>query len=170
MVRSPLLAAICTCPSTSVTWNSVQLLPAGFTVTSPAVVARPREVATRTVPCSISTAGPSNFTSESEPTITLDPAALKLAVESDRVCTRSPEKTAADLGTVLPFSQAAPFVYSMAEAESAASNCIGNSMASRQLSKDLYADCDMFQFTPATLAVATIVACTLLRVNDLVGF
>src|SRR6266496_6716439 len=151
MVRSPLLAAICTCPSTSVTRNTVQLLPAGFTVTSPAVVARPREVATRTVPCSISTAGPSNFTSESEPTITLDPAAVRLAVESDRVCTRSPEKTAADLGTTLPFSQAGPFVYSMAKAEPAATNRIGRKITSRQPRTNLHSDCDMFHLTPGTL-------------------
>src|ERR1019366_1755244 len=56
-----------------------------------------------------------------------------LAVESGRVCNMSPENTAADFGTSLPFNQAAPFVYNMADAVSPASIiCAGNRIASKQ--------------------------------------
>jgi hypothetical protein len=49
----------------------------------------------------------------------------------------SPENTAADFGTSLPFNQAAPFVYNMAEAVSPASiTCAGNRIASRQHTAD----------------------------------
>src|ERR1039458_7028121 len=67
-----------------------------------------------------------------------------LAVESARVCNRSPAKTAADFGTSLPFNQAAPFVYNMAVAVSPASIIwTGNTTASKQHTADRNADCDM---------------------------
>ncbi len=73
-----------------------------------------------------------------------------LAVESARVCNRSPEKTAADFGTSLPFNQAGPFVYNMADVVSAASIiCAGNTIASKQHTADRNADCDMIRITPA---------------------
>jgi hypothetical protein len=67
-----------------------------------------------------------------------------LAVESGRVCNMSPENTAADFGTSLPFNQAAPFVYNMADAVSPASMiCAGKRIASKQHTADRNADCDM---------------------------
>src|SRR5713226_8227618 len=64
----------------------------------------------------------------------------------------SPENTAADFGTSLPFSQAAPFVYSMADAVSPASIiCAGNRINSKQHTADRNADCDMVRVTPAFL-------------------
>src|SRR5229473_5516317 len=67
-----------------------------------------------------------------------------LAVESGRVCNMSPANTAADFGTSLPFSQAAPFVYNMADAVSPASiTCAGNTIASKQHTADRNADSDM---------------------------
>jgi hypothetical protein len=56
-----------------------------------------------------------------------------LAVESERVCSKSPENTAIVLGAAPPFTQAEPFVYNIAEADSPdASACIGNAIASTQ--------------------------------------
>jgi hypothetical protein len=56
----------------------------------------------------------------------------------------SPLNTAADFGTSLPFNQAAPFVYNMAAAVSAANiNCAGNTTTSKQHRADRNADCDM---------------------------
>jgi len=72
-------------------------------------------------------------------------------VESGRVCTKSPEKTAADLGTVLPLIQAVPFEYSMADAESAASSCAGINIANTTLNTDRPAFCIMFKVTPASV-------------------
>jgi hypothetical protein len=67
-----------------------------------------------------------------------------LAVESGLVCNMSPENTAADFGTSLPFNQAAPFVYSMADAVSPATIiCAGNTTASKQHTAERSADCDM---------------------------
>src|SRR5271157_1117158 len=67
-----------------------------------------------------------------------------LAVESGRVCNMSPENTATDFGTSLPFNQASPFVYNMADAVSPASIiCAGNAIASKQHTADRNADCDM---------------------------
>src|SRR5208282_2909627 len=67
-----------------------------------------------------------------------------LAVESGRVCNISPENTAADFGTSLPFNQAAPFVYNMADAVSPASmTCAGNRIASKQHTADRSLDSDM---------------------------
>src|SRR5258708_25821977 len=64
-----------------------------------------------------------------------------LAVESGRVCNMSPENTAADFGTSLPFSQAAPFVYNMADAVSPASiTCAGNRINSKQHTADRNAE------------------------------
>src|SRR5271165_2340560 len=156
MVTSPLLATICARPSTSVTWNSVHALPAGFTVKSPALVANPLEVAIRTAPCSISTAGPSYFTRESAKTITFDPVELIFAVASECVCTRSPANTAVDFGTAPPFSQVWPLAYNIAEAEleSAASNCAGTNMASRQLKAHRNIDRRIAQLAPKSLGVA----------------
>jgi hypothetical protein len=58
-------------------------------------------------------------------------------VESARVCNISPENTAADLGTSLPFNQAAPFVYNMAVAVSPASiACTGNRIDNKQHTTD----------------------------------
>jgi hypothetical protein len=75
-----------------------------------------------------------------------------LAVESARVCSRSPENTAADFGTSLPFNQAAPFVYNMAEAVSPASiTWAGNKIDKKQHTADRNADCDMGRITPAFL-------------------
>src|SRR5580692_5491022 len=64
--------------------------------------------------------------------MTLEPGALMLATESDLVCTRSPGKTAEDFGTLLPFSQAVPLVYSMAAPESAANKDAGTSTIKKQ--------------------------------------
>src|ERR1700722_19932864 len=73
-----------------------------------------------------------------------------LAVESGRVCNRSPEKTAADFGTSLPFNQAAPLVYSMADAVSPANiTCAGNRIANKQQTADRNADRGMVRITPA---------------------
>src|SRR5208283_2374278 len=67
-----------------------------------------------------------------------------LAVESERVCNRSPENTATDFGTSLPFNQAAPFVYNIDDAVSPASiSCAGNRIASKQHTADRSLDCDM---------------------------
>src|ERR1700751_4176053 len=108
----------------------------------------------RTAPCSSSTASPWNFTRESANTITLDPLELRLAVESGRVCTRSPEKTAADLGTVVPLIQAVPFEYNMAEAESAASNCAGTNIVNTTLNTVCRALCIMKFSTPTQFSVS----------------
>src|SRR5260370_41579266 len=63
-----------------------------------------------------------------------------------------PETPAADFGTSLPFSQAAPFVYNMADAVSPASiTCAGNRINSKQHTADRNADCDMVRMTPAFL-------------------
>src|SRR5271165_6618381 len=71
-----------------------------------------------------------------------------LAVESARVCSRSPEKTAADFGTSLPFSQAGPFVYNIAVGVSPArAICAGNTIASKQHTTDRNADSDIFRIT-----------------------
>jgi hypothetical protein len=76
--------------------------------------------------------------------MTLDPFDWMLAVESARVCSMSPENTAADFGTSLPFNQAAPLIYSIAAAVSPASIiCAGNIAASKQHTADRNADCDM---------------------------
>src|SRR5271157_5924469 len=63
-----------------------------------------------------------------------------LAVESERVCSMSPENMAADFGTTLPFTQADPVVYSMADADSPASIRAGNTHASRQHTADRNSD------------------------------
>ncbi len=105
MLRSPLSAAIFTVPSVSVTLNSVQALDTGATRTSPAVVATPFDVATDTPPCSTFKDEPSNCTRESPRTVMLEPGALILAAESERVCTRSPAKNGRrgrDVGAVHP--------------------------------------------------------------------
>src|SRR6266481_1299449 len=86
--------------------------------------------------------------------MTLEPLALRLAVESGRVCTRSPANTAADLGTVLPLIQAVPFEYSIADAESAASKCAGSNIASTTLNTDRSAACDMVKLTPACFTIS----------------
>jgi hypothetical protein len=66
----------------------------------------------------------------------------------------SPENTAADLGTALPLSQAEPFAYNIAEAESAASNCAGTNIASRKLNADRSAFCDMAELAPAIFKIS----------------
>src|ERR1700686_2249554 len=129
-------------------------------VTSPARAAIPREVVTRTVPCSSSTAGPSNFTSVSASTATFDPFDWILAVEPGRVCNKSPEKTAEDLGTSLPFNQATPFVYKMADAVSAANmTCTGKTRASKQHTADRKADSDMGLDSSRVYRFPPIVSC-----------
>src|ERR1039458_7368065 len=65
------------------------------------------------------------------------------AVESERVCSRSPENMAADFGTTLPFTQAEPVVYNIADADSHASICAGNRHASRQHTAARSSDRDM---------------------------
>jgi hypothetical protein len=56
----------------------------------------------------------------------------------------SPENKAADFGTSLPFNQAAPFVYNMADAVSPASIvCAGNRIASKQHIAHRSLDSDM---------------------------
>jgi hypothetical protein len=53
----------------------------------------------------------------------------------------SPENMAADFGTSLPFTHAAPFVYNIADAVSPASvTCAGSRIASKQHSADLNDD------------------------------
>ncbi len=64
----------------------------------PRSVATPFDVATATPPCSTFSEEPSNLTSESPRTVMLEPGALMFAPESERVCTRSPVKTAEDAG------------------------------------------------------------------------
>src|ERR1039457_1680083 len=66
-----------------------------------------------------------------------------LAFESGRVCSTSPENTAADFGTSLPFNQAEPVVYNIAEAVSPPSICAGNRNTSQQHIADRSFDCDM---------------------------
>ena len=66
-----------------------------------------------------------------------------LAEESERVCSKSPEKTAADLGTCVPFNHAGPAVYNMAEAVSSPIICKGNKNASKQQTIGRKADDDM---------------------------
>src|SRR5208282_6282142 len=75
-----------------------------------------------------------------------------LAVESGRVCNRSPANSATDLGASLPFTQAAPVVYNMADGVSPASIiCAGNTIASKQHTTDRNADSDMIRIAPAFL-------------------
>ena len=75
-----------------------------------------------------------------------------LALESARVCNMSPENTAADFGTSLPFNQAEPFVYNMADAVSPANMiCAGKTNINKQHTADRNADCDMGRITPAFL-------------------
>ena len=94
-LTSPFCATIWTVPSEPcLTSNCVQPFETGTTVTSPAWVPSPLDVATVKAPCSSPTAGPSNLTSESAKTTTLEPEALMLAIESDRVWTISPGNTA----------------------------------------------------------------------------
>src|SRR5260370_33551477 len=93
------------------------------------------------------------------------------AVESGRVCNMSPANTAADFGTSLPFNQAAPLVYSMADAVSPASiTCAGNRIASKQHTADRSLDCDMVRVTPAFLGFSIIVSGYGLPVNAFVRF
>ena len=66
-----------------------------------------------------------------------------LAVESERVWSKSPEYTAADLGTALPFNHAEPAVYNIADAASSPSICAGNEKASKQHKADRSADVDV---------------------------
>jgi hypothetical protein len=80
--------------------------------------------------------------------MTLEPLALRWAVESGRVCTKSPVNTAADLGTMLPLTQAVPFAYSIADAESAANNCPGSNIASTILKTARSTVSDMVLATP----------------------
>ncbi len=76
-----------------------------------------------------------------------------MALESGRVCTKSPENTAADLGTVVPLIHAMPFEYSMADAESAASNCAGTNIANMMLNADRIALCIILKLTSTSLAI-----------------
>src|SRR6266478_2499780 len=120
-VTSPFCAMTVTESSeTCFTSNSVQPFEVGATVMSPVWVLNPLEVATFKLPCSRATAGPSNLTRESARTTTFEPEALMLATESDRVCTRSPGKTADVRGTAPPLIHAAPRAYSIAGLGSAA--------------------------------------------------
>lgn len=66
-----------------------------------------------------------------------------LAVESERVCSMSPENIATVFGTVLPFTQAEPLVYNIADGDSPASICAGNTTASKQLIAERSTECDM---------------------------
>ncbi len=66
-----------------------------------------------------------------------------LAVESERVWSKSPEYNAADFGTALPFNHAEPAVYNIADAASSPSICAGNRKASKQHKADRSADVDM---------------------------
>src|SRR3954449_3247842 len=86
----------------------------------------PFEVATLTLPCSMETAFPSYLTSESAATVTFDPSALMLTIESGLVCTMSPANKAELWGTELPLIQAVPLAYSMAEFDSDAMSDAGN--------------------------------------------
>jgi len=63
-----------------------------------------------------------------------------LAVESERVCKRSPENIAAVFGAVAPFTHADPLVYNIADADSPAIICAGNAAASKQQNADRVAD------------------------------
>jgi hypothetical protein len=67
-----------------------------------------------------------------------------LAEDSGCVCSRSPENTAADFGAGLPFNQAEPWVYSMADGTSCANIiCVGNTIASKQNTADPSLDRDI---------------------------
>ena len=55
---------------------------------------------------------------------------------------------------MLPLTQAVPFEYSIADAESAASNCAGINIANRRLNADPSIDCDMFLHTPAIFRIS----------------
>src|SRR5678815_5080421 len=145
-MTSPLLAAICTVPSTSLTRNSVHCPEAGFTVTSPISAPTDFEVATVIDPCSSLRDSPPNCTSESGWTTMFDPVALMLATASFFVWIRSPEKTADDLGIFDPLTHAEPFAYSMAAPESAANREPGRSTISEQVSNLLKMDIRMATF------------------------
>jgi len=83
----------------------------------------------------------------------------------------SPENTAADFGTSLPFNHAEPFVYSMADAVSPASIiCAGNRIASKQHTADRSADSDMGSDHSRKLLFSAIVSRKQLQVNAFVRF
>jgi hypothetical protein len=67
------------------------------------------EVTSFTPPRSIETAPPSNFTKESESTVTLEPEELIFRAELEFVWTTSPGKIAEERSTAAPFTQAVPY-------------------------------------------------------------
>ena len=83
----------------------------------------------------------------------------------------SPANTAADFGTSLPFNQAAPFVYNMADAVSPASiTCAGNRIASKQHTQTGKPTVTWFGSLPHFCGFSIIVSGKGLQVNAFVRF
>src|SRR6202451_611614 len=116
---SPFRATIVTMPLTWVNSNSVHALEAGGAVIIPAWANIPFEVNICTLPCSTATAPPSNLTSESESTVTLEPEVLILRAALSPVCTKSPGKSSGPCATPMPFSQAGPYDRTIAAPDAA---------------------------------------------------